>query len=105
MPLMDRIKTTDFLSLSEPAQLELILSIQAMRIEGLKTAKLPKVRKTKVLRLLLDSNWSKDGKVKEKKVRAKKSTSQSTEDKALKALAKLSPEQFALIQKLLSKGK
>ena len=93
MPLMDRIKATDFLSLSEPAQLELILSIQAMRVEGLKTAKLPKVRKTK------------DGKVKEKKVRAKKSTAQSTEDKALKALAKLSPEQFALIQKLLNKGK
>lgn len=89
MPLMDRIKVTDFLSMSEPAQLELILSIQSMRIEGLKTAKLPKVRKTK------------DGKV--KKARAKKSTAQSTEDKALKALAKLSPAQFELIQKILNK--
>lgn len=92
MPLMDRIKAIDFLSLSEPAQLELILSIQLMRVEGLKTAKLPKVRKTK------------DGKVKEKKVRAKKSTAQSTEDKAMKALAKLSPAQFDLIQKMLNKG-
>lgn len=90
MPLMDRIKATDFLSMSEPAQLELILSIQSMRIEGLKTAKLPKVRKTKA------------GKV--KKARAKKSTAQSTEDKALKALAKLSPAQFELIQKMLNKG-
>ena len=86
MPLMERIKAIDFLSMPEPSQLELILSIQAMRIEGLKTAKMPKVRKTK------------EGKVKEKKVRAKK----STEDKAMKALAKLSPEQFALIQKLLN---
>ena len=85
---MERIKAIDFLSMPEPSQLELILSIQAMRIEGLKTAKMPKVRKTK------------EGKVKEKKVKAKK----STEDKALKALAKLSPEQFALIQKLLNKG-
>ena len=86
MPLMERIKAIDFLSMPEPSQLELVLSIQAMRIEGLKTAKMPKVRKTK------------EGKVKEKKVKAKK----STEDKALKALAKLSPEQFALIQKLLN---
>ena len=83
---MERIKAIDFLSMPEPSQLELILSIQAMRIEGLKTAKMPKVRKTK------------EGKEKEKKVKAKK----STEDKAMKALAKLSPEQFALIQKLLN---
>jgi hypothetical protein len=89
---MDRIKAIDFLSMPEPSQLNLILSIQAMRIEGLKTAKIPKVRKTK------------DGKVKEKKVKVKKSSAQSTEDKAMKALAKLSPEQFELIQKLLHKG-
>jgi len=94
MPLMDRIKAIDFLSMSEAAQLDLILSIQSMRIEGLKTAKLPKVRKTK------------DGlPKKEKKAKTKKSSSQSTEDKALKALNKLSPAQFELIQKLLNKGK
>jgi hypothetical protein len=91
---MDRIKAIDFLSMPEASQFELILSIQAMRIEGLKTAKLPKVRKTK------------EGKPgKEKKARVKKSSSQSTEDKALKALKKLSPAQFELIQKLLNKGK
>jgi len=94
MPLMDRIKAIDFLSMPEASQFELILSLQSMRIEGLKTAKLPKVRKTK------------DGlPKKEKKARAKKSISQSTEDKALKALAKLSPAQFEMIQKVLNKGK
>ena len=36
--LMDRIKTTDFLSQPIPTQLNLILSLQAMRIEGLKNA-------------------------------------------------------------------
>ena len=89
MPLMDRIKVTDFLSMPDASQLDLILSIQSMRIEGLKQAKMPKVRKTK------------EGKT--KKVRAKKSTAQITQEKAMKALAKLSPTQFELIQKMLNK--
>jgi len=84
---MDRIKTTDFLSQPIPTQLNLILSLQAMRIEGLKNAKLPKKRKNKT--------------GKKTKVRTKVSSQQ----KALKALAKLSPAQFALIQKQLNKDK
>jgi len=91
MPLMDRIKTVDFLSIPEPTQLELVLSIQAMRIEGLKNAKIPKVRKTKT--------------GKNKSTKTRKSTAQSTEDKAMKALKKLSPAQFELIQKMLNEGK
>jgi molybdopterin-guanine dinucleotide biosynthesis protein len=88
---MERIKAIDFLSLPEPSQLDLVLSIQSMRIEGLKTAKMPKIRKTK------------EGKEKPaKKARAKKSTAQATTDKALKALAKLSPMQLEAIQKLLN---
>ena len=87
--LMERIKTTDFLSKPEPTQLELILSIQAMRVEGLANAKKPKKRKTKA-------------KGKTKKSRR---TGMTTEQKALKALAKLSPAQFELIQRQLNKGK
>ncbi len=86
--LMDRIKTTDFLSQPIPTQLNLILSLQAMRIEGLKNAKLPKKRKIS----------AKGNKIKTR-------TKISSQQKALKALAKLSPAQFALIQKQLNKGK
>jgi len=85
---MDRIKTTDFLSTPIPTQLDLILSIQAMRVEGLKNAKKPKKRKTKA---------------KGKTVKTRNS-GLTTEQKAMKALAKLSPAQFALIQKKLNKG-
>lgn len=89
--LMDRIKVTDFLSKPEATQLELILSIQAMRVEGLKNAKTKKPRKTKT--------------GKKKKTSSTKRKGLTTEQKALKALAKLSPAQFALIQKQLDKGK
>lgn len=88
--LMDRIKTTDFLSQPIPSQLELILSIQAMRVEGLKNAKLPKKRKTKA---------------KGKRKASSKRPGLTTEQKALKALNKLSPAQFALIQKQLNERK
>lgn len=89
MTLMERIKLTDFLSKPEPVQLEMILAIQAMRVEGLKNAKKPKKRKTKA------------------KGKRKTSTKRglTTEQKALKALSKLSPAQFELIQKQLAKGK
>ncbi len=86
--LMDRIKTTDFLSQSIPTQLDLILSIQAMRVEGLKNARLPKKRKTKV---------------KGKRKSFTRRSGLTAEQKALKALTKLSPAQFALIQKQLNK--
>jgi hypothetical protein len=86
---MDRIKVTDFLSTPIPTQLDLILSIQAMRVEGLKNAKKPKKRKTKA--------------------KGKKGSSRrpglTTEQKALKALSKLSPAQFALVQKQLNERK
>ena len=85
---MDRIKATDFLSISPFAQLELILSIQTMRVEGLKNIKKPKQRKTKA-----------KGKTKTKR------SGLTIEQKALKALNKLSPAQFALIQKKLNEGK
>ena len=87
--LMDRIKVTDFLSTPIPTQLELILSIQTMRIEGLKNAKKPKKKKAKA---------------KGKKASTKR-PGLTTEQKALKALSKLSPAQFALIQKKLNEGK
>ena len=86
--LMDRIKVTDFLSQPIPTQLELILSIQSMRVEGLKSAKKPKKRKTKA---------------KGKKTSIKR-PGLTIEQKALKALNKLSPAQFALIQKKLNQG-
>ena len=85
--LMDRIKVTDFLSTPIPDQLSLILSIQAMRVEGLKNAKKPKQRK-----------------VKAKGKTGTKRPGLTIEQKALKALNKLSPAQFALIQKKLNKG-
>ena len=88
--LMDRIKVTDFLSTPIPKQLELILSIQAMRVEGLKNAKKPKKKKTKAKK-------GKAGKARRPGL--------TTEQKALKALNKLSPAQFALIQKKLNEGK
>ena len=88
--LMDRIKVTDFLSTPEPSQLELILSIQAMRVEGLKNAKKPKKKKAKA---------------KGKATGKTRRPGLTTEQKALKALQKLSPAQFALIQKQLEKGK
>ncbi len=84
---MNRIKTTDFLSKPIPTQLELILSIQSMRVEGLANAKKPKKRKTKA-------------KGKKRKAKAR---GLSAEQKALRALNKLSPAQFALIQKQLNK--
>ena len=87
--LMDRIKTKDFLSQPVPTQLALVLSIQSMRIEGLKNAKKPKKRKTKA----------------KGKRKATKRKGLTTEQKALKALNKLSPAQFALIQKKLNEGK
>jgi hypothetical protein len=87
--LMSRIKTTDFLSQSTPTQLELILTIQAMRVEGLKNAKKPKKRKTKA----------------KGKAGSTRKPGLTTEQKALKALNKLSPAQFALIQKKLNEGK
>lgn len=87
--LMDRIKVTDFLSTTEPSQYELILSIQNLRVEGLKNIKKPKKRKTKV----------KKGKTKTKR------KTMSVEEKALKQLNKLSPAQFALVQTQLNKRK
>ena len=87
--LMDRIKTKDFLSTSLPTQLELILSIQTMRVEGLKNIKKPKKRKTKA----------------KGKGTATKRKGLTTEQKALKALTKLSPAQFAFVQNQLNERK
>lgn len=84
--LMDRVKCTDFLSTPEPSQLELILSIQALRVEGIKNAKKPKKRKAKA---------------KKGKIGKTRKPSITREQKALKAIMKLSPAQFALIQKKL----
>lgn len=89
LTLMNRIKVTDFLSTPFPKQLELIIDIQAMRVEGLKNAKKPKKRKTKAKR----------------KASSTKRKGLTTEQKALKALAKLSPAQFALVQKKLNERK
>lgn len=87
--LMDRIKVTDFLSIPEPDQFALILSIQSLRVEGLKNIKKPKKKKAKT----------------KKAGAATKRKTMSTEQKALKALAKLSPAQFALVQEQLNKRK
>ena len=88
MPLMDRIKVTDFLSLSEPGQINFIDSIRKARATAVTFAlaqKKKKIPKNKIT--------SKD-KAKSPAVQAKKQA------KAEAALRLLTPDQLAKLAKL-----
>ncbi len=86
MPLMDRIKVRDFLSLSEPEQLNLVDTVRNGRAEAIVFAL--KQKKKKIKR-------------KPVKKRAKSPRAQaSKKTKAENALSKLTPEQIAKLAKL-----
>lgn len=83
MTLMERIKVKSFLSFSYSEKYNLIDSIRNKRFKSLKESKVKKIRKTKAK--------------KAKSPRARL----SAEQKALRALEKLSPEQLANIEELM----
>ncbi len=88
MPLMDRIKVTDFLSLSEPAQINFIDTIRKARSEAITFAL--KQKKKKIPKKSIAS-----------KSRAKSPRAQANKKaKAMAALNKLTPEQIAKLAKL-----
>lgn len=91
MPLMDRIKVTDFLSLSEPMQLNAIDTVRKARASAIKfalTQKKKKIPKAKIA-----------GKKRAKSPRAQA----NNKAKAEKALKSLTPAQIAALTKIFQK--
>ena len=79
MSLMSRIKVTSFLNFSHERKVELIKSIQFLRVNAIEESKIKKAGKmTKTQR----------------KIRKKKGKLNNTKSKAIAALAKLSPEEL-----------
>lgn len=89
MPLMDRLKGTFFHELSPMDQQEQIKSLQLLRTNEIRLAKVVKRKPRKASA--------------KKAPNKKKRTSISAETKALKALEKLSPDQLINLNKLMEK--
>ena len=88
MPLMDRIKVTDFLSLSMPAQLNFVDTIRKKRAAAITFALVQKKKK------IPKNKIASKARVKSPRAQANKQA------KAMAALAKLTPEQIAKLAKL-----